>query len=502
MLDGTQLFQPERLLYRRQFVLGPRQVDCFPTLRVLRINEDLFLTTHPELSVARTADGRRSLTLLGFILDPVHPDASDSAIIKELLPELCSDARGKDSLKRLSTYGGRWILIADNGDDVAVFNDALGQRQLYYASSPANGEIWCAAQPGLIATILNLEPSQKAAAFAEAQRSCGQQEYWFPNDTTGYDEIKLLLPNHYLDLDKAQPCRFWPVTSLPKLSIGDAVKHAASQLRGLMLSAANRFPLAALMTAGWDSRTVLAAAKNITGDISYLTFDLGNGNTSAADINVPSALLHKFSKVHHVLKVPESMDPEFRQLYLRNVFGAHECWGATAQALFGFLSASQVRVSGSGSETVRQQFRPSRWDVVTPEILATFARTKEKFAVEAFGRWIEGVPKDSNVHILDLFYWEQKCGQWLAEGQVEWDLVGESFAPFNCRDLLSTLLSTDVAYRVEPHYELYRALLKELWEEVLSEPINPHKRARKEPASPKTIIRDLLVRFHLVEFVR
>jgi hypothetical protein len=492
----------DRLIYRRQFVLGPRPVNFLPSHNVAEIGKYFYLTTHFDLNTIHIVEGNRSLSLLGFILDPHHPDADDSAILKQLLPELCSDAHPKEFLHRLNVYGGRWILIANNGSRITLFNDALGQRQLYYTSPPVNGEVWCGAQPGIIASILNLEPSRVAMEFVEAQKKSGQQEYWFPNDTSAYNDIRLLLPNHYLNLVTAQPQRFWPSACLPKLSLRHAVKEGAEQLRGLMLSAGNRFPLAVLMTAGWDSRVVLAAAKNLKTQVSYFTCNLGNARTADADWSVPARLLPKLGKNHRVLDVAERMDPEFKEIYLQNVPMAHECMGPTAQALFSFLPSSEVRVSGSGSETVRQQFRPSRWDAVTAETLASFAWTKEKFAIEAFGKWLEGVPKDTGFHILDLFYWEQKCGQWLAGGQVEWDLVGESFAPFNCRGLLSTLLSTDVAYRVGPHYELYRALLRELWPEVLTEPINPHKKPRTDPPSVKAKVRDILVKLHLIEFVR
>ena len=492
----------DRSIYRRQFVLGPRPAICFSTFKRIAIGDNFHLTAHPDLSTVHVVEGNRSLTLLGFILDPYHPDADDSAILTQLLPELCSDAQPHEFLQQLDGFGGRWVLIVNNGSRIIAVNDALGQRQLYYTSAPVNGEVWCGAQPGLLARVLDLEPDGPAMEFVETQKKNGKEEYWFPNDSSAYGNIKLLLPNHYLDLTTAQPQRFWPSCRLPKLALRHAVILAAKQLSGLMMSAGNRFPLALLMTAGWDSRVVLAAGKNLKNEVSYFTFDLGNGKTPDADISVPARLLSKLGKTHRVMNVPESMDPEFKQLYLENVSMAHECWGPTAQALFRFLRLSEVRVSGSGSETVRQQFRPSRWDAVTAETLASFAWTKEKFAIEAFGKWLEGVPKDTGFHILDLFYWEQKCGQWLAGGQVEWDLVGESFAPFNCRGLLSTLLSTDVAYRVGPHYELYRALLRELWPEVLTEPINPHKKPRTDPPSVKAKVRDILVKLHLIEFVR
>jgi hypothetical protein len=85
--------------------------------------------------------------------------------MKQLLPELCSDAHPKEFLHRLNVHGGRWILIANNGSRITLFNDALGQRRLYYTSPPVNGEVWCGTQPGIIASILNLEPGRVVMEF-------------------------------------------------------------------------------------------------------------------------------------------------------------------------------------------------------------------------------------------------------------------------------------------------------------------------------------------------
>jgi hypothetical protein len=269
-----------------------------------------------------------------------------------------------------------------------------------------------------------------------------------------------------------------------------------------MQSAGYRYLLEVLITSGWDSRVVLAASKQLKSNISFFTFDLGEGKTVECDISTPARLLPKLGKTHRVTHVPPRMNPDFAKLYLQNVSMAHECWGPVAEAMLEDLRSSDVRVTGSGSETVRQQYRPPTSGGIDAKKLAFFARTKEPYAVEAFEHWMAGVPKELGFDILDLFYWEQKCGQWLAVGQMEWDLVGECFEPFDCRALLATLLSTDVAYRVEPHYELYQALLKELWPETLAEPVNPHKKFNKRKLSLRTTVKDFLVKLHLIEFVR
>ena len=150
---------------------------------------------------------------------------------------------------------------------------------------------------------------------------------------------------------------------------------------------------------------------------------------------------------------------------------------------------------------VRQQLRPAgyEYETVTPDTLSRFAKAKGEFAIEAFSQWLGQVPTDLNFDLLDLFYWEQKCGQWLAVGQVELDLGPECFTPYNCRTLLGTLLGTHRDYRVGPDYELYRALLTELSAAVLVEPINPHK-GGWHPAR-KRRIRGALVRLHVREYI-
>jgi hypothetical protein len=491
----------DRLLYRRQFVIGPRSVSCIPRATSIKVGRSCVLTAHPDLHTKQVTEANRSLTLLGFILDPQCPDADDHAILKRLLPALSSPEFPNNFLERLFYCGGRWVLIADNGEQTIVVNDTLGQRQVYYMRS-SDGEVWCGAQPGILAALFDLEPSQEALNFVDAQKKVGQEEYWFPHDKCVYEEIKMLVPNHYLDLATMRPRRFWPAASLPKLSLRSAVKSSAKLLKALMHSAANRYPLEVLTTCGWDSRVVLAASKQLNSNISFFTFDLGKEKTVECDITSPARLLPKLGKNHRVTNVPPRMNPEFEKLYFQNVSMAHECWGPVAEAMLKDLRSSDVRVTGSGSETVRQQYRPPTSGGIDAKKLATFARTKEQYAVDAFEQWLGGVPKDLGFDILDLFYWEQKCGQWLAVGQMEWDLVGECFEPFNCRALLATLLSTDVAYRVEPHYELYRALLKELWPETLAEPVNPHKKFNARKPSLRATVKDFLVKSHLIEFVR
>ena len=495
-------YDRERLLYRAQFILGPRPAEELPAWKRFRINDRVWLTAHSDLNITQETAGNKSLTLLGYILDPDNPKAANSDIVAELLPKLWSGDPRTNSPQCTNRLGGRWILIADDGIQVRLFSDALGQRQICYTSPPVGGEIWCASQPGTLARLLKLEVDPEAQEFVQAVLRTGEKEYWWPYDTSLYREIKHLNPNHYLDYGAATPRRFWPDGKLSPLRLGQAVKLGARLIRGLMSSAANRFPLQLMMTAGWDSRVVFCATKDLSSNVSYLTFLREGFTLESADVSLPRQLLQKFGRTQDILPLPDRMEEEFREIYTQNMAAAHEVWGPIAQALYELGPPQKLRVTGGGSETIRQQFRPST-SGLTPEILAHYGSADgQAFAIRAFRRWLADVPKDLPIGILDLFYWEQKCGNWLAVGQTEWDITGNSsFTPYNCRALLATLLAVNEEYRLPPFYELHTALIKELWPEAWSVPINPHKTMYREKPNVKSVAKEFLVRTHLLDYI-
>jgi hypothetical protein len=61
------------LIYRRQFAIGPREFQFVPGCVASKIGTRLILTAHPDLLTQQVVDGDRSLTLLGYILDPHSP---------------------------------------------------------------------------------------------------------------------------------------------------------------------------------------------------------------------------------------------------------------------------------------------------------------------------------------------------------------------------------------------------------------------------------------------
>jgi hypothetical protein len=192
-------------------------------------------------------------------------------------------------------------------------------------------------------------------------------------------------------------------------------------------------------------------------------------------------LLGSLGLRHEVIELPQSSDAEFAAAFNRSVAGAHSVWRLDAQAIFEFYRLQKTVIAGGVSEAARNFYTLPRSveKKLTAEKLAGLTGMSHPFAARHFGAWLAQLKQPRCFRVLDLFYWEQRAGNWLAMCQKEFDVAwSEIFSPYNCRKLLAHMLGVKEAYRRSPDFTLYRKMISRLWPDVLALPINPHKTAR------------------------
>lgn len=464
----------EQLLYHLQFTLGPRipeELEAWPTLEV---GNNLYLAAHPDLSLEEAVGVDASAILVGYMLDPANPQASNSDILCSLISLVSQDG---DLFAAIEPLGGRWALIVNDRQGRRLVGDAAGLRQIFYSDARQTDELWCASQPGHIADALQLQLDREAVDFIEWFRTKGPPESWWPGDSSQYREVRRLLPNHYLDLNSGQPQRFWPFNKPAARSLDDALGSIAETLAGMMRSAALRFDLAVAISAGWDSRLMLAACRSIAAELCYYSSKRPDMTWNHMDVDIPSKLLAKLGLAHDTIEIRREVSPTFAALVNRNVPFAHTSRFAALQTELNYYKGRKVGVTGNVSEVARCFYpRPdSPGRAVTAEYLMMVSGLQHPFAGEQFGAWLNEAGAPLNYNILDLFYWEQRTGSWFAQNCLEFDATWyDVFFPFNSRRLLMEMLAVDEADRQAPGHELYRQLMLRLWPAVLSEPINPN----------------------------
>jgi hypothetical protein len=467
------------LFNRNQFILGTSFVDKFNNWNKLKINNSIFITVHPNLNLYHATCKNRSITLLGYILDPNFPKDNDEKIIERLIRE----SKDNESVIRGTyKYGGRWIIITKDNTDIRLFNDAVGLRQVFYTDINKSSNLWCASQPGTIAELLNLEMDLEAVRFINAY-SKTDKEYWWPGDSSPYSQINHMLPNHYLDLKTGHCHRYWPDNNYNIIPMRKGVNRASELLKGVMESANNRYDLAIAITAGWDSRLVLASAKGISNGISYFTTkERGISSDDHPDLTVPAVILSQFGLKHDVLETTPGMNDDICNALRRNVPFSHDVWAPDFRAELAYNKQKKVAVTGSVSEVARNFYgMPGNYEQISGEILSNkCGMGNDIFSVGYFDKWLVGTNNNIyNYNILDIFYWEQRCGNWLSMCLLEADIAWKDiFTPYNCRELLISMLSVDAKYRIPPKYKLYEKLIMKLWPEIYRFPINPQNKKK------------------------
>ena len=463
--------------YVSQFILGPGFAERLAGWQRVPVLGPFKLTAHPDLPCTQAADAGRELTLLGNILDPLTPETTNDDVLRGLLGQF----KSREALiAATGRFGGRWLLIAASPDESFLFHDALGLRQAFHTDPSQTGMLWVMSQPGLASEVLALTPDEQALNYLDTQTFRRTSEYRFPAAASPFKGLRHLLPNHWLDLRTGRSRRYWPAAPLEALTLDAAIDRLGVLLSGQVRAAAMRYDLALSLTAGFDSRLVLAAARAVADRLCIMTLRQGRMPDRHADIEIPARLLRRLGLSHEVVRATSTMTPEFSLRFKRNVYLAHDHYGHDAEAILKRFDRTKAALTGSAAEIGRTPFRrklPHADHVrFTPELLAwlEYAST-HPFLVAHFREWLADAEQQNHVKLLDLFEWEQDYGNWLAMTQLEFDIAWkEIFTPYNCRDVLTTMLAVDERYRRAPDYLLFRRAIEKAWPELLAEPINPH----------------------------
>jgi hypothetical protein len=470
-----------QLLYSSQYFLGPRAVEKFDNWNIYKIRDDLWLTAHPNLSVFQSHDRNWKLTLLGYMLDPNNPGFTDSEIIESLF---LNSANFDDVISKTFGLGGRWLLIADHKNHCRVYPDATGLRQLFYTDTQYSKERWCLSQPNLVKEVLDCQMDQNAEDFIKWLMN-KSPEHWWPGTSSPYLELKALIPNHYLDVDHWRSIRFWPITNLQIASPDDSIEKLKSKLYSIMECAANRFELAVGISLGLDSRLMLASCRQVKEKITFYTVKSAERSDNHPDIEIPCRLASKLELNHHIIDQRNfKTSNAFKDLFIRQAPFPHTKRLNGQQKNLEYFKREKVAVTGNASEIGRcylgvPKYRlrgKNKIERSGEAIASVFNFDGHPFAVVALDQWISELKEYFNFNVLDLLHWEQLVGRWFANNCTQYDIAWkEYFTPYSNRNLLMDILSIEEKHRMPPENKLYRDLIRSLWPEVLSEPINPHK---------------------------
>jgi hypothetical protein len=177
----------------------------------------------------------------------------------------------------------------------------------------------------------------------------------------------------------------------------------------------------------------------------------------------------------HVHDVDGPVDEEFKKIFLNNTFMSTDLILPTIYNVYFRNHGNKVNLLGVG-EIGRRYYGEAPHDL-DGYYLARFLKYKRSmYATAQCEKWLQGVrgiAEECNVDIMQLLLWECLLGNWGAVGNSESDIAIEEFDPYDSHYIYEIMLSVDLVQD-----DLFEAMFKQMWPELLEHPFNPPQTVR------------------------
>ena len=236
--------------------------------------------------------GRRdkNIILFGKIIDSRNSNMTTKEIATDLL-----EAENMEELLEYSRFlAGRYIIIFEMKDQLWILPDATTSIPVYYTVK--GYEVSVSSRQKLISDELELELSNSAMKI----KASAEEQQPLPYDITMYDGIKIVIPNHYLNLKEQSVNRYFPTSKIQQKSVEKVVEETLSLTQNVVDNYMSERDLIIPLTAGKDSRLVLSFFKNYQDRIKLYTFNHQPADPEQEDIRIPRELTKKFGLPYQV----------------------------------------------------------------------------------------------------------------------------------------------------------------------------------------------------------
>jgi len=290
------------LSYRRQFIIAREHLDELGHWQYRKLG-NVYVYTHPDLEVTEHVNHDLNIILLGYMFDYERPENTNKDIISNIARNINTY---RDFIIAIKPYAGRFALIYRDDYNFKILHDPLAQREIYYCTQ--QNKIICGSQPNFIVElsepklgitsdndIINYyKNDMKAVRFGRA---------WVGHETY-YNNVRHLMPGNALDLELLKPEVYWPNRRLDNIDLDKAVNLSCKYLQGVMRAVTQRYDAMMAVTAGIDSRSLLAASRHVHNKIYYFINKRPPLNDNSADIRIPRSILSSLNIPFHVHSVP------------------------------------------------------------------------------------------------------------------------------------------------------------------------------------------------------
>lgn len=367
----------------------------------------------------------------------------------------------------LQKIAGSFICYINYEKHISIYTDPIASIPIVYC-----------LDSGIIASSANMlfDESEYWSRFDRKLYENlvgGRPGGWIPGTLTAHDRVCRLLPGHALDLKTMTQRRIWPSgDDFPGYRLAeDAAAPIALALSNYVAATAREHETGLGLTAGWDSRLLLAASKDCHDLVYYYTFVSGDGSPDtkiAMDIVKNQNLNHSFYEIQHA-------DRDDRGAWTR--YTGH-CVNEVNQTIHPTLDLVPPRtiITGIAGETGRGFLYKNDYNSIddlklsSSDIIRRLNIASTTKVIDNIDMWLSGVSSLPNSMILDLAYLELRVAGWAMSQAPAQKAIRYSLAPLGHSEVQQNFMRLSPKDKI--NMNVFKNAVKILWPEISDYPIN------------------------------
>jgi hypothetical protein len=476
--------------HQKQFVLGPEPVRVRPDWISFQLADRVVLSCCPKLRATRlrSLDGKEYFLLGVAVL----------ADVPATIPELFQTKSSSEIEDWTAFWAGKWALISA----ASCLQDVSGCLGIYYREH--QGTVWLSSSPALLSDHL---PGAAPLPRIPWKITHETGIDWIPVPLTTREHVYKLLPGRKIapGTGAITPTRFAAasgVTDIDDRALASTLKMIVANWARMEFR--ERF---VTLTAGVDTRTILAAVKASNLDIETCTTK--HPHTPHKDVALPPRLAASVGLRHTFLGFPKL---DAGEIAARQAAIAEHLDGATFHPVTRSFAEGSDDVWHDSGRTIAaghvfgvakcyfwETFAKAGLGATPPStdqlLRAFFPQPPEPlpFWREAMESWLESLsdPVPLQVDWRDRFYLDQRLGGWNSEVQRLMDLLDcEFFYPGNCLWVFHLLFRDPPEKRQEAQSQ--KRAIKILEPRLMKFPINPPRLSKRMKNAAKNAVKALV----------
>jgi len=428
------------------------------------------LAVAPDLPLHTYQGEQVSYFLIGLAFHIEYPSLNEKEILNRFPEEFNAFLNAIDFLS------GNFVIIRKAKDSVEILNDNSASLKAFYLLDNTGFVDAVASDPALLKELYTLEEDNSPEAQYFYNSSFFKKNQIRLGDRTQFRNVFQVLPNHFLDIASAKSIRFFPREKKEESSLNESIDKTNYYLTSVIDAASRRYNLKCGLTAGWDSRMVLAATKHKKHEVLYYTFYSSNKMEQNKDIEIARKIAETLNLHYKLIDTNFQQENSQNQDLYQNYCLMHPHKPRLiANGFSQFDNKNDLALLGVISEIAKNYYESvvvKDGETLTKashfELCDYVINYQQKKYEE-----LKPLCDKYGYNLKDIAHWEQDIANFAAQGIQYNSFALRTFSPFNSREIIKTILATPRKYRDKHCHKFYSNYLKKYWPELLDFPVNP-----------------------------